>query len=375
MSKNEYQQIVKANDLEYRKQEYADQYLGRAELIRDLEDYLRVHDPEHPDELYKMVEARSGALELTTEQKDDFFKSVEIFWQKHLNVKKYLKLYPKPEDLFEACFGIPPFKNLSILVGPISIHFIVKHRNEIGRALSHRVNSPQNIKYEYIYEEIAGEIEGVAFAEVRIPDLQSQISIGLEDVPEVVVHEEQHIFNKLFIPKPDKYEPSLEIYISEMSELEYAKNQQIKHMAKFLRSRISCMDDSTWDEILALFKDGQELTKIQEFISGTYFRRFLNIAINSNSLEYAFELIKNQLKRITVHQGTEQFPLPFTLEEIEFAIRDSYNQGFQDDIKVWVEALATLEQKGYSREEIISILRQELPQKWPKIAKRLPEIN
>ena len=194
------------------------------------------------------------------------------------------------------------------------------------------------------------------------------------------IHEDQHEFNKLCRPLEIR-----EDYMTMMSRAvfgaktpEEAKQNLISGFVRKQRKWIG-IDTSARDEILAHYKEGIGTKQILKNLTESKFYDYAKQEEKrlANTPFYITEEIKREISEVFYEEiegvlnfvGLEALVIDEAdvLPHIEAVFKDEYKA----DLKKWIDSISLLEQKGYAREEIISILYQEPVNSWPILARRI----
>ena len=206
-----------------------------------------------------------------------------------------------------------------------------------------------------------------------------QVDIKDKKWSEVVrVHEEQHQFNNLFTPlslREDFFEVLMKATEREVP-LDLAVKNLIYDLAK--RERATLIDNTARNEILAYYKDGSKPADIYQTLATNpiydYKKR------SPKELAQVPKRIKEEIEENMYlieetlwpdgEKGGSDFPLAIPLDQASSTVDKIFGEGYRDDLKEWTGCITALEQKGYSRDEIMAMFYPEPLYRWDKIARR-----
>src|SRR3989344_448832 len=195
-----------------------------------------------------------------------------------------------------------------------------------------------------------------------------QLSQSIKD------HEEQHHINALFRTWGGGM--SAELLESEISmkaeSIEQAKEMLIKQNLRWER-RSSGINKKAREEILCFCRDGTEPDQIERNLLTAKSYQYVE-RLNINPVQVGKDITQSfeHDPPIFLFQTGESFsPSDITPEEIEHYFDTVFRDEYAKDIHIWCEAVALLDSKGYSRDEVLYFLYQEPAQKWLALARRM----
>jgi len=196
------------------------------------------------------------------------------------------------------------------------------------------------------------------------------------------VHEDQHQFNKLFKPfggMTQMFDMMTRV-AENIKDPERAEDIIIHEMVKDERRNI--IDPEARDEILAQYKGGR--SPEQTFINMTTLEiyDYVNLPYCKKKIakvpSEVRKIIKEQMSQIFYDEDGRDFDyqeLDIDEEKIKPHIDTVFKKEYILDLKKWTDSLAVLEGKGYSRDEVVSILYQEPVDRWPNFVRRIKDKN
>ena len=197
--------------------------------------------------------------------------------------------------------------------------------------------------------------------------------------------EEQHQFNKLFVPA----EARLGYYqIEQLAEArglsrDEAEDVLAHDLVHWERQKI--MDVQARDEIIAYYREGKLPENIFETLSTSelydYYTKHQKIIdalpwtiakhVAMNVSEVLYEKAPSGGEGLGQELAVTELHIP--REKLKAAIEVVFKDEYKRDLEKWTRTLVVLEQKGYSREEIVSLISQEPLRLWRSLARRLPQ--
>jgi len=194
------------------------------------------------------------------------------------------------------------------------------------------------------------------------------------------IHEDQHQFNKLFQP----LEAREDIWTMMRRAVGGTKTpgeavQKLIHGYVKLERKWIGFDSRARDEILAHYKEGRSTEET------------LRNLTESKLYDYAEQyktriaeipaLVKKELaKEVSevFYQNVEGLETAFDVQELEIEeadvqshIESVFKVEYKADLKNWLDSISVLEQKGYTKDEIVALLYQEPINSWPNLSRRM----
>ncbi|MBI5530920.1 MAG: hypothetical protein HY918_05515 [Candidatus Doudnabacteria bacterium] len=212
-------------------------------------------------------------------------------------------------------------------------------------------------------------------------------------------HEEQHQFNKLFVPKEhSEIPPSLIKSLSktalinmDRAEAQRAKVKIIEALVRHYRRMY--VDFRARDEIIAYYRDGSDIKAIEDLLknSSLYDYKSADITLESGKKipiqQWLENLLKNDLGAGRLARYTEyskdkkdfakRSSLNFYAGHLFFEreIKDSLQSIFVSDynrsIDEWLEQIKNLEKLGYGRQQIVAFCNMLPARAWKSFVLRL----
>lgn len=216
----------------------------------------------------------------------------------------------------------------------------------------------------------------------------------------IIKHEEQHQFNKLFTTYESRV-VGREILYDALAKQPTDKppgesdtniyNRVILEVAKRLarNRRGDIIDRLARDEIIASYRDGTSVAKILDALAETEEEAMIKsggkeIALYDYAAQKAAEIkqLPKEVEEIThlyqkeIVQALALDPLNVQLPittQIELIVKEVFGPEYQQDLRHWASSITSLENKGYSREEILALLYQYPAYRWSNLARQMPD--
>ena len=337
------------------------QTVGVAQLVSNLYETIYANPNISGDDLWAIVARVAPDLRLTRQHLGDFWHGILDYRSKHLTVVEYAKNYRNsPDRLFEDCFNRTPAGKVELVVGPMTLMLRCFYRQDYAAATDNE------------------DSWGSAFSKVALEDLDGIVTIenvtvtplrtGSEDTPgELVRHEDQHQFNRLFTPHyswrtvgrpidPQKYE-----HLPKAERV----NKLVKSQALRLRRSMG-IDSQARDEIIASYRGGSTGATIYGKLATNpmyiYKQDDTNeIKENPEPLRHFFEA--QDLGGLELDLSHDDL-----VAEFDYALGPKYLA----DVKKWISAIGKLEAKGYEPDWIVGFLYHLPENVWVPMARRMP---
>lgn len=189
---------------------------------------------------------------------------------------------------------------------------------------------------------------------------------------ETLQHEEQHVYNSLFTPIERKNDLETIVKRSvEAGNFESAKALMIDQLVRSERKNVG-IDSAARDEIIAYYKEGQDLTEIEDTLSNSDLYDYRNDEYYQQQIQQIPQRVKEGLARIRQSFGEQEGNTIATNEddEIQAKIEQVFGEIYRKDISRWIGAIGKLEENGYSRDEIVPMLYSTAIGNWNAISRR-----
>lgn len=219
----------------------------------------------------------------------------------------------------------------------------------------------------------------------------------------IVHHEEQHQFNKLFAT----YEPRVvgkeilyevlakrplesERHYHDVSIYDSIVAEVATRLARNYRGNIA--DPRARDEIIAYYRDGRSVNQILTILSETEEgvknspKDSDRVALYDYATQRATEIKQLPEKIIgTINLYEKEIvaalnldsssAIPPTQGEIKQIVKKVFGPEYQQDLRSWISSITSLENKGYSRQEVLALLYQYPAYRWHNLARQMPDKN
>lgn len=292
------------------------------------------------------------------------------------------KVVDAPEEA--AKFGV--FRQLEDISGPE----IGKRR---GNASAHLLDvGGRSVGYVWIAPNISFvKIEAYSHEMTLKYTTDGVIPVFSQEASERTrIHEEQHQFNKLFVPSEilQGYLTMMERITEATDSPDAARRELIHNMVRYERRWMTySLDTRARDEILAYYRDGKDPATILSIFSTSPLYDYVKQSgeaiarIPEKVVKGIKENITESLFRAEPdEEGYSEYyidarALEVNPEEVKPFIDVVFKDEYQTDLKSWLDAITALEQKGYDRMEIVSILYTEPARGWAALARRIGNKN
>lgn len=339
-------------------------------------------------ELLNIVEKFASEYKFTSES---FEYPIGQYRKKHLAVEQYRKFYSEDADLFRACFGTKPEGKVEIIKGPMTLYF--KCYNEEDYAFIYEFQKHNGNRNKFLFNDyLSGESGGIAIPTCLIDNLKGTIiaeNVGFStNSDKTRTHENQHQFDKLFMPAEIRYkklEMIEQILSNENSSTEELLRKLIRSYVKFERKNMG-IDTQARDEIIAYYKDGSNINDILYVLAYNELYNYKDMEPFKKQIFSIPSRVKEKLTEditeiISVVKDGEEVrrisekDLDVHEFEIMTHIKPIFEEEYQNDLRKWLGSINILQKKGYSRDEIISLLYSEPVYAWFKLARRMENKN
>ena len=184
-------------------------------------------------------------------------------------------------------------------------------------------------------------------------------------------HEEQHQITRLF--NPSEGDMSSEMIYADIAlkadSIVQAKEMCIKQWLRWMKGQYR-IHQSTRSEILSYYRDGKDIQTIASILS----ENSLYMYGQNTGPHVVAHVIIMDLQHddpcILAKTGEVFDASMITEQEVVELFDEVFHQEHVANVKRWCMALTLLEQKGYSRDEIVYLLYQESARKWRSLALR-----
>lgn len=376
------------------------------EIINSLWEEIEIHDRLDINTLKKMVFENSRAARLTPFQHSLFYRALEDFARKHEAIERYTKQYPDPADLYAKCFNIRPQGIVRMVKWPMALIFQCFDPKDYAEAynLWKRPLTPEK-------EKKALGSGGVAFSSIYLADLngvvvaenvsansrmgeQGPVVANIFTSLEVQRHEKQHQFNKLFLPIENSLDETSAVYyvidsvgrserirkrdgvIFTAEEKSQEVRQRFIHEMVRLKRHALGIDKRVRDEVLAYYTGGYGYRTIEMIIEIlTEDPLYDYVKDYEESIKKIPDYVRSMLMKydyVSVFAENWVDSSSVTDEEVNSYIDKVFRVDYKRDLTNRIEALKKLESKGYSRQEILTLLYQQPISHWIAFARRAP---
>ena len=287
-------------------------------------------------------------------------------------------------------WGGSPEGVIEAIPRPFTIHF--QCYNPSDYAFAYNVATKGGDPARLSPEEASVPLQtlGVALSSVKIPELQDVITLENTAVlsprasARIQAHEEQHQMNKLFLPVRlgANLEDAAFGAIERASNSEGVERIVLRTLSRVAREHIG-FDERARDEILAQYRGGTQTDGILEKLTSPGFAAFYDYRAQLKEKitkipEVLREFLAKRVREMAYSTSDSGENIlrnePFSPDEeaVEEAVEEAFGSAYRRDLRHALRGIEVVQNKGYTREEILSIFYTEPLRLWLKVAHRLP---
>lgn len=388
---NERRKRVRARINEIRER-LAQQERGIAEAIRALKRAIAEHPDDNGRALFRRVAELAPKYHFSHNELRAFWDAITLYCEKHAAVKKYRKKFPDDAALFNACFGHLPKGRVEVEQGPASLYFHCYDDDDYAWAYAFDETRGDRTKLTQEMKRRAFATHGVMLPRMQFRELdgsvvmeRSGVLLDSQQRALIQTHELQHLMNQFFIPLicRAEEEKALVDVARTAKSVEEGKRAIMEQMARAARRAIG-IDNAARDEVLAYYKEGMtpkrifsQLTMltVYDYRNAKNYKDYIDALPESiaramtETMSVVFEMLNEQEGK----KMRDVFPLLTHYSEVEPYVQKVFGEDYKKDLRRWIGALEALEKKGYTREEIVSMLYGERVTDWQAFVRRAPE--
>lgn len=347
-------------ELESWKKQYNEQRVALASMQVEMENFVKNNKATNKEELLSILDKYSSKYSFTPDQNELAKTAIGIFLEEHQAVHALREEYLNDKELFTKLFSNKPSGKITIEERPISL--LVKCSNIIDYSKVHEVNKDTIEKVKFILKSIFG-LYGSRGVTVRmpIPEIKGVVigeNLSQKSKIDIVAHEEQHAMYGLIARAYSR--------MNTAEELNNQGNKKEEVEEGLLEDSQENIFLNIENEILAMYAGKESLSKAVTLIMFTnYLDTYINIEI------------RNLLKGLTDAQDdTDDEKVKQTQEQevnevIEYLKSVEFRDKIFNRLLKNTNAIETMEDKGYSRQESIALFSHESFNDWPKFAERI----
>lgn len=385
---------------------------GIAKAIGDLYDAIRSAPDTDRKNLFSKVRALAPEYKFTPRQIIAFGIAIEKYLSNHRTVEKYRAMYPNDGDLFEACFGRKPKGKIEVVKGPMTLYFRCYDNRDYVLIFTFPRYSGDETKIKPADVASANESSGTTVNRTKIEDLpeiiaaenmkqnnpyyespQMAVDLGVltpdkkdSENAKTQIHEEQHHFNTLTEPLETRRFMSLTAdghKIGNVNAPEEAARDLTRNLVRLERKSMG-FDSDARDEILAHYKEGADTQTILENL--TTKENYDYVKTYKTEIAQVPKSVKKRVNERLKNEGDKLFygkpkdeetaaidasSLKIKVSDVRPHVGPVFKDEYKADLKKWLDAITALEDKHYTRDEIIALLYQEPINSWPNLARRM----
>jgi hypothetical protein len=346
---------LKKDSLEAYKKELFEQKIGIAKLIDELiETALKSPDLDS-EKLKEIVYRRAPDLKLTSKQLAHFERAIDRYQKQHQIIKKYQEQLISGIEIYQKARGKYPEGEIDIKFRPLTINLEFSNWADYARfTLNKNKVSKKEIKS---LKNEAGALVGF-----QVDDLTDSL-VALspnyllkETEPKkesTILHEEMHAMKRILLDT-QLNDVAMRTTRRELTSAIEANDKDLvqEKFKTYLYYELLDYLNQLADEVIAFYRDGTNINEIK-----------------NNLITYADYLPRIQ-KEIKESQSNWEKELG-KFKDLVKKRKNYLNSKLNEKINEMILAIKTLEENGYSRQEIIALLITEPPEKWLKWANRL----
>lgn len=372
------------------KQNLTEQAKGIAQTLHVLEQTVDTNPRATREKLLGAVLEEAPKYRFSRKQLTSFAKGILSYEEQQRRIQPIQDLGWPPEELYRLTFGHTAQGSVEVQFGPATIEFVLdSHDYTTARRNSAGVIEANSSIGGVIQNGIPPEMAGAVIAINRDDTSTGNLADRIESTRN---HERQHIFNSFFTPLEPYTTQHSRQSVQRSAEKNISDGDVLKDVAlQTLRDERfkELIDYNALNEFLAQYRGGETApdAAIQVFryqfpekvlTSSDYknaiVRRVLS-KVNEAS-EYLEKNPRSQLSQeIIVDPSESQFkdlPTITGAKDLEPYIQRIFTQEYGKMLHDATRAVVNLESKGYSREQIVSLLYQQPISRWEKLALRTP---
>lgn len=361
---------------------------GVGQTIGTLKSAIELDPDMSEEDLLSLVDSQAYGIEFSPKERELFQKGIAEYRRKHQAVEREIFITPYADELYVRCFGKQPKGKITILKHPMTIVFQCEDDQDFLWAGEYSENGGVPYKIDTSQSRFLTSA-GLALYSSQVPDLEETLILERRSITSenpnlserIILHEDQHHFNKLFVPLNE------EVAVREMMlravitspDLKGTTNKFLGDYMRLKRRSIG-IDERARNEILALIAGGTDSV-----------RAFAKLATDPAYNYYAFPYYKPALEKIpsqviadiseikrewvedklTEDFGNREIPNPDTIspDQIKQKMDEAFVDRYKRDLRKWLDSVGTLARKGYKNEEIVEMLYPYPAPFWHKVAR------
>lgn len=338
---------------------------GIDEILNSLFQMVHKNHDLSAQDLMVFVNNKAENIGLNQNQIEIFERAINEYENRHNLVEDYRRKY-SDEELFEQLAGTKPDGEIKIEVLPANLNIFCRNYLDFDKLYKLGNNSVL----------VPGSINGFSYSDTHglasVVTASRLMQYDQEYMDTTVVrHEEQHKFNQIFKPANIKYDQinSEAYYNSAVNSVDSITRNMFKGL--LINYGIDAM---IMDELLAQAKGGKGSDSIKETMETAYSYDYL--AIQQNNSPILDQIANETIERI--HElGEERSAnnnLYFANPDRE-SIKENMKFLYKAQMDKWIKCISVLEDKHYSKPEIVNMLYIESIWNWPNIVNRAKKID
>jgi hypothetical protein len=340
------------------REEFARQRIGTLRLYRETGDALAKDPDVSRDELDTIIAARAEELRFSGKHFERAGGMLDRYTQVHAYVKNMRSRYPDDEDLFFALCGHAPKGKISVVEGPVTLHFVCENIDDYRAVGSFDSNETRK---DNPLERAVHAGTGITAQKHRVPFLNKifRPRKPMEANEWSRAHEEHHQIAEIIEP----YKKDLVILFDEALLRVPDKTPEEKQalLNRFFRTAgLTLPIRQTGEEMLSgLLQEGPELF----FTAGS---RLHMRGYYVQNVDEDIQEADNCLKEGLGEEYGEYTKM------VQTAKQHTVDR-FRTLIDGGLQAMQRLSEAGFKEQDIFNLLITERVQQWPTLARRIVE--
>lgn len=368
------------------RQRLTEQRKGIATILQDINDSIQASSDIESAILWAKVAESAATNRLSKRQLEAFDRALTEYEHKHFAVTYYRREYPNDAELYAACIGTMPHGKVDVIVGPMMLAFRCWDERDYAQIYTGSQDEEAIIQ--------ASLTKGATLAMSKVPQLDGVIigengprllqtahrievtqdasgNAPLEIADKVLIHEQQHLINKLFIPIEQRNDEAS--FIAGILEKGLPVKQALRLIVQSLvrqERQYLGIDAAARDEILAFYSDGTSSSDIYYSLTekAVYdYRGRLNERLKDLP-DYLQEGLAEDIEILESNYSRSEITIERSV--VEEAVDVVFDEEYKRDLARWTGVLTSLETKGYSRQEVLHLLYQEPVYNWTTVARQ-----
>lgn len=346
----------KEGQMEEIKRRLSEQQATLAQLQLDLIDKMRLEKID-PQQTLAEINFDAWSAKLSPQQISFFKQLAEKLASRQRLIAKLLENYPGPKEFFEQTFNNQPNGPIEVYRDSASICFQCFAIEDFARLLKNKFQPNQLITKHDITE--AKQTYGCLITHFD-PEyvFTADNASNINESSSTMIHENQHAINALIMAL------FAEAAHSENQRKIIGQEGEIQSLKQYLRfTRDSRFAQLIADEIIAYYNEDKPFEMIENQLICTW--------EEGGIYDYIQDPIYKKLKKWILDKIAKTVRATPDSPETKELFDKIFYEEKERMIKQALDALKLLEEKGFSRDEIIYMVLPQKLNNWHKIARRM----